>query len=86
MVFLNSPSRRDAQKCDKKQPAKIGFGFFCRFFCKNCQRNLCRFFWVICFRHGIFSKDFCGVFELPLPRDVQKHTNKKDKKRKPGGG
>jgi hypothetical protein len=50
IMFLNSPHRETPKNVIKENREKIGFGFFCRLFCKNLTtRFFCKTF-------------FCGVF------------------------
>jgi hypothetical protein len=71
------PSLKNTRKRDKTKKSR-----------KNWHRNFCRNVWF-CFRHGLFVKTFLwhiiyGVFELPLPRNAQKRTKNKIKKKKVG--
>jgi hypothetical protein len=57
-VLLNSPHRETPKNVTKQIKKKIGFGFLWIFLEKG-------------FRHLLFVNYFCGVFELPLPRNAQ---------------
>jgi hypothetical protein len=59
------PSPRNAQKRDKTNREKIGFGFLVELFCKNFST---RFF---------FAQRFFSVFKLPSLRNTRKRDKKK---------
>jgi hypothetical protein len=89
-AFLGKGSSKTPQKYFGKNSVSKTFPKFSK---KNrCQLFLDFFCFIGCFPAKFLSKfwekfstrNFCGVFELPLPRNAQKRTGKKSQEKKVG--